>query len=173
VVALKECTLICAPIERCFDLARSIEVHLAGNIHWGEKAIAAGGVTSGLIELGQSVTWQARHFGLRQRLTSKITAMERPTYFRDTMTKGAFRSMHHEHRFRALSATKTEMVDVFVFSAPFGLLGRIAELALLKAYMRSLLRERNTVLREIVESPEWQEYLPDQGLKAQWFSRPG
>lgn len=82
-IALEEHTIISAPVERCFDLARSVEVHLAGNIHWGEAAVASCGVTSGLIGLSQSVTWQARHFGIRQHLTSKITALERPTYFQD------------------------------------------------------------------------------------------
>jgi len=68
--------------------------------------------------------------------------------------------MHHDHFFRTVSATQTEMVDIFVFLAPFGFLGRIAELVLLEGYMRSLLRERNAVLREIAESVAWQQYLP-------------
>jgi ligand-binding SRPBCC domain-containing protein len=158
--------MIRAPIERCFDLARSVEVHLAGNTHWGEQAVAAGGVTSGLISLGQSVTWQARHFGIRQQLTSTITALDRPTYFQDTMQKGAFRSMHHDHFFRTVSPEATEMIDIFAFSAPFGLFGRLVELILLERYMRSLLRERNTMLREIAESSAWQQYLqsPTAGL---------
>ena len=37
---IEEVTIIRAPIERCFDLARSVEVHLAGNVHWGEAAVA-------------------------------------------------------------------------------------------------------------------------------------
>src|ERR1700722_19267167 len=98
-VRLEEVTKIGAPIERCFDLARSVEVHLAGNIHWGESAVAAAGVTSGLIGLGHRVTWRAKHFGFWQQLTSEITAMDRPTYFQDTMIRGAFQSMSHEHFF--------------------------------------------------------------------------
>src|SRR5205823_8723033 len=77
-VTLDELTLIHAPIERCFDLARSVEVHLAGNVHSGEKAVASGGVTSGLIGMSQRVTWHAKHLGVWQRLTSEITAMDRP-----------------------------------------------------------------------------------------------
>jgi hypothetical protein len=63
-VRLEEITQIHAPIERCFDLARSVEVHLAGNVHSGEHAVAEDGVTSGLIDLGQRVTWRARHFAV-------------------------------------------------------------------------------------------------------------
>lgn len=86
-VTLEEVTVIRAPIECCFDLARNVEVHLARNIHWGESAVAAAGVTSGLVGLGERVTWCARHFGVRQELTSEVTAMDRPVYFQDTMIR--------------------------------------------------------------------------------------
>jgi len=82
VVTLDEFTSIRAPIERCFDLARSVEAHLAGNRHWGEAAVAMSGVTAGLIGLGERVTWRARHFGVLQTLTTEITAMDRPGTFR-------------------------------------------------------------------------------------------
>src|SRR5688572_7050437 len=141
-VRLEEMTVIGAPIQRCFDLARSVEVHLAGSVHRGESAIDAAGVTSGLLSLGERVTWRAKHFGVWQRLTSEITAMEAPVYFQDTMIQGAFRSMQHDHWFRRLAQDCTEMRDVFCFTAPLGPLGRIAEVALLGRYMRALLRER-------------------------------
>jgi ligand-binding SRPBCC domain-containing protein len=165
-VRLEEVTKIGAPIERCFDLARSVEVHLAGNVHWGEQAVAATGVTCGLIALGQRVTWRAKHFGFWQQLTSEITVMDRPAYFQDTMIRGAFQSMNHEHFFRSLSRDETEMRDVFCFAAPLGMLGLIAERTVLGRYMRTLLSERNAVIREIAESPEWRKYLPAAGEKA-------
>ncbi len=156
---LEQVTVIRAPIERCFDLARSVEVHLAGNVHSGESAVATAGVTSGLIDLGQRVTWRAKHFGVWQKLTSEITAMDRPAYFQDTMIRGAFRRMDHDHYFRRLSSDETEMKDVFRFEAPWGILGRVAEFAVLRRYMRALLYERNAVIREIAESTEWPRYL--------------
>ena len=159
-VTLEELTVIRAPIERCFDLARSVEAHLAGNIHFGEAAVAMAGVTSGLLGLGQRVTWRARHFGVRQRLTTEIAALDRPAYFRDTMIRGAFRSMNHDHYFRPLSPDVTEMRDVFRFRAPLGILGSLVEFAVLRGYMQALLRERTAVLREIAESPAWRHYLP-------------
>ena len=158
-VTIDERTAIRAPIERCFDLARSVEVHLAGNIHCGEGAVATAGVTTGLIGIGQRVTWRAKHFGVWQNLTSEITAMGRPWHFQDTMIEGAFRFMQHDHFFRALSPGETEMRDVFRFAAPLPLLGRLAEIGLLRTYMRTLLRERNAVVKEIAESVEWQRYL--------------
>jgi ligand-binding SRPBCC domain-containing protein len=159
-VTLEEIMVIKAPIERCFDLARSVEVHLAGNEHCGETAVAVGGVTSGLIDMGERVMWRAKHLGVWQRLTSEITAMERPAYFQDTMVRGAFRFMRHDHYFRALRAGETEMKDLFCFAAPAPILGRLAEIILLRRYMRGLLRERNAAIKQIAESLDWQRYLP-------------
>ena len=158
-VELKEITTISAPIERCFDLARSVEVHLAGNVHFGESAVAVDGVTSGLVDLGQRVTWRAKHLGIWQNLTSEITRMERPTYFRDEMIRGAFKRMEHDHYFEAKSAHETVMTDVFRFAAPLSILGKIAEVIVLRRYMTNLLCERNTVIKEIAESEEWRRYL--------------
>lgn len=159
-VTLDDLTLIHAPIERCFDLARSVEVHLAGNVHCGETAVAASGVTNGLIGLGQRVTWRAKHFGVWHRLTSEIAAMDRPAWFQDVMVRGIFRFMRHDHFFRPASPNETEMRDVFAFAAPLPALGRLAEIAFLGRYMRRLLRERNAAIKEIAESRKWDRYLP-------------
>jgi ligand-binding SRPBCC domain-containing protein len=160
VTTIDELTVIRAPIERCFDLARSVEVHLAGNIHWGEQAVAAGGVTSGLVGLGERVTWRAKHFGVWHQLTSEITEMLRPSHFQDVMIEGIFRFMRHDHFFRARSADETEMRDVFSFAAPLPLLGALAEVLFLRRYMRNLLHERNAAIQQTAESGEWRKYLP-------------
>jgi ligand-binding SRPBCC domain-containing protein len=167
-VTIEEVTRIRAPIERCYDLARSVEVHLAGNLHCGETAVAAAGVTTGLIGLSQHVTWRAKHFGLWHTLTSQITAMNPPNYFQDVMTRGIFRFMRHDHFFRALSSAQesaekpaeTEMRDVLSFAAPLPLLGRFAEITFLRRYMQALLHERNAMVKTIAESSEWTKYLP-------------
>jgi len=159
-VQIEEATNIRAPIERCFDLARSVEVHLAGNIHFGEQAVATAGVTSGLIGMSERVTWRAKHFGVWQTLTSEIRAMDPPHYFRDEMLQGAFQFMKHDHHFRSLAGGETEMKDVFCFAAPLGPLGYLAETLVLRRYMTNLLHERNVVVQQIAESSEWQKYLP-------------
>jgi ligand-binding SRPBCC domain-containing protein len=110
--------------------------------------------------MSQRVTWRAKHFGVWQKLTSEITAMEPPAHFQDAMVQGAFRSMKHDHFFRALPSGQTEMKDVFCFAAPLPVLGRVAEIVLLRRYMRALLHERNVVLKRIAESGDWQKYLP-------------
>jgi ligand-binding SRPBCC domain-containing protein len=158
-VRVEEITRINAPVERCFDLARSIEVHVLGNVHFGENALAVGDVNSGLIDMGQTVVWRARHFWVWQTLTSRMTAFDRPAFFEDTMLRGAFKSMRHEHLFRSLPAGATEMKDVLIFSAPLPVLGRLAELLVLRRYMQKLLHERNVVLKQVAESDEWRKYL--------------
>ena len=159
-IELHDITVIQAPVARCFDLARSIEVHLLGNTHWGEQATA--GTRSGLIGMGEQVTWRARHFGVRQELTSAITAFDPPTYFQDTMLRGAFRSMQHDHSLSGDGRTAArEMRDEFsIFLAPLvGPLGWIAERVVLRRYMRNLLVERNAIIRRVAESAEWMRYL--------------
>ncbi len=75
-------TAIRSPIERCFDLSRDIELHMRSTGHTREIAVA--GLTKGLIGLGEEVTWEANHFGVQQRLTTRITAFSRPSHFRDS-----------------------------------------------------------------------------------------
>lgn len=125
--------------------------------HTDERAIA--GVTSGLMALGQEVTWRARHFGIWQQLTSRITAFERPFHFRDSMVRGAFRRFDHDHFF-AQQGEITVMRDLFDFQSPFGILGRIADRLFLIDYMRRLLLARNALIKRVAESEQWRRYIP-------------
>ena len=159
-VHLEESVRILAPIDRCFDLARSVEVHLLGNVHFGEQAVASAGVTSGLVALGETVTWRAKHFGVWFTLRSEITAMDAPLHFRDEMRQGPFRFMRHDHYFQPLPGDATDMTDIFRFAAPLPLLGLLAEACVLRRYMRRLLQERNLVIKQLAESSEWRNYLP-------------
>ncbi|MGZ4112889.1 MAG: SRPBCC family protein, partial [Tumebacillaceae bacterium] len=88
-----------APIDVCFDLARNVDVHTETTAQTRERVV--GGVTRGLMELGDTVTWEATHFGIRQQLTAKITLLEKPHRFVDVMVKGAFHSFTHTHEFVA------------------------------------------------------------------------
>jgi ligand-binding SRPBCC domain-containing protein len=158
-VTLYELTLIHAPIARVFDLSLSVEVHVLGNTHFGEQTVPLAGHTQGLLRLGDQVTWRARHFGVRQCLTSQITRYDRPHAFQDTMLRGAFHAMQHDHFFRETANGTTEMRDVFRFAAPIPVLGLIAERPVLAQYMRNLLRERNAVIKQVAESEGWRRFL--------------
>jgi ligand-binding SRPBCC domain-containing protein len=149
-------TEVRAPIERTFDLSRSVELHMASTAQTGERAVA--GVTSGLIVLGQEVTWRARHLGVWQLLTSRITAFDRPFHFRDSQVRGAFHHFDHDHFFTRRGEI-TVMRDVFDFQSPFGILGRIADRLFLIEYMRRFLLTRNALIKTVAETDEWRRYL--------------
>lgn len=149
-------TLINAPIERVFDLSRSVDLHADSMAHTNEKAVA--GVTKGLINLGETVTWEATHFGITQRLTSKITICERPHKFGDTMVSGAFKRFDHEHFYKEIDG-KTLMRDVFDYDSPLGFLGSIADFLFLENYMRDLLIKRNELIKKVAESEDWRKFI--------------
>jgi ligand-binding SRPBCC domain-containing protein len=142
-------TAIAAPIEVCFDLARDLDLHIQSQAVAGERAVA--GRLSGRIELGETVTWEARHLGVRQRFTSKITAFDRPTHFRDEMIDGAFRSFAHDHRFES-RGHETIMTDDVSFQSPLGPLGQLIDAIFMTAYLRRLLEGRFLGIKQAAEA---------------------
>lgn len=147
--AFRIVTTIAAPIEVCFDLARDIDFHTRSLGETGERAVA--GCTTGLIGMGESVTWEAKHLGVRQRLTAEVTAFDRPAYFRDVMTRGAFKSFAHDHRFEARDGG-TVMTDEVEFRSPLGPLGRLVDWLFMAGYLRRLLEGRCQALKREAEA---------------------
>ena len=145
-------TKIKSTIEICFDLSRSIDLHKISTAHTKEKAID--GVTTGLINLNEFVTWQAVHFGIKQKLTSKITAFNKPFHFRDEQVKGAFKFIIHDHYFETKN-DEVIMKDVFYFKSPFGFSGMLVDKFILADYLRKLLANRNNVIKEFAETNKW------------------
>ncbi|HRD82167.1 MAG TPA: SRPBCC family protein [Saprospiraceae bacterium] len=145
-----------AGIELCFDLSRSIDLHIASTSKTKEKAID--GRTSGLIELNEMITWEAIHFGIKQRLTSKITIFNNPFYFRDEQVKGAFKYFIDDHYFEQKDVT-TLAKERFEYEAPFGIIGRIFSFLILTRYMKKFLTNRNLFIKKVAESEEWKSYL--------------
>lgn len=143
--------VIAAPIERCFDLSRSIDLHLESMRHSNERVVA--GVMRGLIGAGEAVTWEARHFGVTQRMTSRITAFQPPAYFQDSMVRGPFASFVHDHHFSTVEGG-TLVRDHVRFASPLGFLGRIADRLVITLYLRRLLERRAETIRQAAESPQ-------------------
>lgn len=137
-----------APIEMCFDLARNVDVHTETTGNTKERAV--GGVITGLMEKGDTVTWEATHFGVRQRLTAQVIEMERPHRFTDVMVKGAFHSFTHTHEFRE-SGDGTIMKDTFIYTSPLGIVGVMADRLFLERYMRTFIIGRAEELKRIAE----------------------
>lgn len=142
-------TEIQAPIELCFDLARDVEIHCATTDQTQERIVA--GKTSGLLELGDQVTFEVVHFGVKQRLTSKIVEYVRPYKFTDQMISGAFKSLRHLHEFE-VTDKGTLMRDTLEWESPLGFLGMVADRLAVESHMRNFLLERNRQLKKITES---------------------
>lgn len=149
-------TFIEAPLQRVFDLSRSINLHKKSMEESGEEAI--GGTTSGLINLDETVTWKARHLGKTRRLKVKVAAMEAPRFFMDEMLEGDFKSMKHEHHFKA-TENGTILIDLFHFETRYGMAGKVFTRFYLSGYLRRLLEQRNKVIKEYAETTRWQHLL--------------
>ena len=156
VIELK--TIIRAPIERCFLLSLSVDLHVLSTNGTNEKAIA--GVTSGVMKMGDTVTWRAKHFGIYQKLSTKISAYQSPNYFVDEMVKGAFKKIYHQHIFHPHSEG-TFMTDLFDFEAPLGFITN----CILKNYMTKFLEQRNQTIKEIAEGDSWKKIIEREVVK--------
>jgi ligand-binding SRPBCC domain-containing protein len=141
-------TFLAAPPEVCFDLARDIGLHCATASHTQERAVA--GVTIGLIGLGESVTFEGVHFGIRQRLTARVIEFERPHRFVDEMTQGAFKALQHVHEFMP-APSGTLMKDTIIWVSPFGILGILVDRLCLERHMKGFVMQRNAKLKEAIE----------------------
>jgi ligand-binding SRPBCC domain-containing protein len=149
-------TFIQGPPDRVFDLARSIDLHKKSMAHTKEEAV--GGTRMGLINLQETVTWKARHLGKTRILKSKITEMKKPDHFTDEMMKGDFRSLKHEHHFKAIE-NGTLMIDYFHYEIPYGILGKFLDGIYLKKYLTKLIETRNLAIKKYAESDQWSRVL--------------
>lgn len=141
-------TEIKVPIEQVFDLSRDIDFHKKSASQTNETAIS--GVTSGLINFSESVTWRGKHFGLYLQHTSKIAVFERPSKFTDVMTKGHFTYFAHQHLFET-SRNGTLMTDILTYKTPFGIFGKIFDNFFLKKHLTNFLKHRNFQLKQQLE----------------------
>jgi ligand-binding SRPBCC domain-containing protein len=132
-----------APVERSFDVSLDLDLEVRAGAPYGTRIARGSGRSGGVIALGETVTWQAWHFGLPFSHTSRITEHERPRRFVDVMERGVFAEFRHEHTFEPLRGGRTRMIDDLHYRVPLGALGRLAERLFVDARLRRLLQERN------------------------------
>lgn len=138
-------TLVPASARACFDLSLSVDAHTESMTRSGERVV--GGVASGVMGPGDSVTWRARHFGLPFTMTSRITEHDAPRRFVDEQVRGPFQRWWHEHTFEEGDGATT-MTDTVEFASPLGPLGRSVDAVILTRYLTRLLEARNRWLVE-------------------------
>ena len=149
-------TFIAAPVQRVFDLSRNISLHKLSMEETGEMAIA--GVTSGLINKDDTVTWKAKHLFKTRFFTSRIMEMKPFEKFTDKMIKGDFVSFNHEHFFKPID-NGTIVIDIINFETPYGLLGNLVNQFFLNAYLEKLIVKRNEVIKQYATSDKWKALL--------------
>jgi ligand-binding SRPBCC domain-containing protein len=138
-------------------LARNVDAHVQSASETGERAVA--GKMSGLLDLHDEVTWEARHFGVRQSLTSQITAYDRPRYFHDRMIRGIFKSLEHDHEFIEIDDGQTLMIDVLRFEVPGGSIGKLLGQYVIGPHLARFLQHRGKELKRIAESEQWTQFV--------------
>ena len=142
-------TRIRAPIELCFDLARDVTAH-AESAAFSSERVVAPGRTQGLLELGNLVAFEGRHFGMTQRFVARITALDRPNSFVDEMVEGAFKWLRHVHEFES-NDELTIMRDRLEWKAPFGFIGDLADVLFVSRHMRWFVATKQRALKQIAE----------------------
>ncbi len=145
-------TEIKAPIKKVFDLSRDIDFHQKSASQTKETAID--GVTSGIINLGETVKWKGKHFGLWLTHESLITKCVSPSLFIDEMTQGHFKKFKHNHYFKQNKPNHTIVTDILTYMIPYGILGRIIDKLLIKNYLKKFLIKRNNALKVFLEREE-------------------
>lgn len=134
-------TPIAAPVELCFDLALDVDVHAESAQFSGERVVEPGR-TSGTLQFGDLLTFEGRHFGFRQRFTTRITEVDRPRRLVDEMVRGFFRKLRHIHEFHPRDGG-TLMRDVLEIEGTFAFL--------LKRHMTWFVTTKQQHLKSIIE----------------------
>lgn len=130
-----------------FDLELDVDVHAASLPGSGERATTSTGGRR--LRFGEEVTFEARHVGVRWRMTSRVTAFERPHRFVDEQVRGPFALLHHEHRFDPLPGGRTRMRDRMTVGLGWGPAGHLVARVVVAPYLRRLLRRRAEHVRRV------------------------
>jgi len=147
-------TRIAAPRECVFDLARHVEAHVATMPE--ERAEGA----TGLLELGDRVTFRQRQFGVPFSLTAEVTKMDPPSRFEDEQRSGVFGSLVHTHTFEDADDGETVMRDDVQFTMPFEPVGRLGA-PVARRRLQALVDYHAKALEELAEGDGWRRFLDD------------
>jgi ligand-binding SRPBCC domain-containing protein len=157
VPTVKLTTRVNAPVERCFDLYRSVSLHVDSYQHAHEQAV--GTITAGLVGPGDVAAFRMRAFGFPYRMSVKVVAYDRPRHFRDSQTEGFFLRADHDHHFAVEDGT-TVVTDVFDYTPRFSWLGTLLDRLILARYVRWTIGQKNANVKRVAEGGEWKRYLP-------------
>ena len=154
---VKLTTRVNAPVDRCFDLYRSVSLHVDSYKHAHERAV--GPITSGLVGPGDVAAFRMRALGFPYRMSVKVVAYDRPLHFRDSQTEGFFLRADHDHYFAVEDGT-TLVTDVFDYTPRFSWLGTLLDRLIVGRYVRWTIGQKNANVKRVAEGGDWKRYLP-------------
>ncbi len=109
-------------------------------------------LTPGPIEIrrGALIDYELSLYGLPMRWRTIIEDYVPDAFFIDVQISGPYRSWRHRHEFTEC-ADGTQMRDVVEYEMPFGLLGALARVLLVRSSLERIFDHRTTAVREIFE----------------------
>lgn len=152
-------SFIAAPQDIVFDLNRNVSLHKISMEHVKEEAV--GGVTSGLINKEDTVTWKGKHLFKTRYFTSKIIEMKPYETFTDKMVKGDFKFFEHQHYFKPAD-NGTIVIDIIKYETPYGFIGELVNKFYLSSYLEKLISHRNKVIKQYAETDKWRALLSNR-----------
>jgi hypothetical protein len=155
-------THIKAPIQQCFDLARSIDFHKISVSPIKEELVA--GCTAGLIGYNQHALIQSSLWGSRFSTELKVVKFNPPFFLSYEIVGGHFHSIVHDYYFYDISE-ETVMVNHFYYKPKWGFFGEIISFIFLEKFLEKMITNRNNMLREYAETEKWKDILPAPKLE--------
>jgi len=94
------------------------------------------------LHTGQVIEYKVRPmFNIPLHWMTAIRKVEAPIYFMDEQRKGPYSTWQHQHYFKAIEGG-TEMTDIVLYKNPFGIIGEIANVLLVKRKLRDIFEYR-------------------------------
>lgn len=150
-------TVVYAPIQRVFDLARCVSLHKRHFEH--HNIVPLNGKTSGLLEMRDYTRWEGKLGGKKRQFIMDLSAIDKPNYYHDEMRKDFFDFFLHEHYFREID-NGTIMIDQIKYQLPHGIIGKMINKACAEKYITQYLKERNDLIKTYAEGNNWRAILP-------------
>jgi ligand-binding SRPBCC domain-containing protein len=82
------------------------------------------------------------------RWVTEITQVKELEYFIDDQRVGPYKLWHHQHFFKQVEGG-VEMTDIVHYQAPFGIIGRLAEILFINRKVKHIFDYRNRKLLDI------------------------
>ena len=107
------------------------------------------------LHTGQVIEYTVRPvFTIALHWVTAIRMAEGPGYFMDEQRKGPFSAWQHQHYFKAIEGG-TEMTDIVLYKNPFGIIGELANVLLVKRKLRNLFEYRFDKIEDVFG--KWQK----------------